>query len=714
MTDSRSSSDAPDDPIDVTERNGAGRARLIGLAAAALALIATTVWDSIALRESVFDGYQRHFPRIVHSHPARIVEIDDASLKKYGSWPWSRRQLAELASAVHRLGARAVGFDMIFPEADRHAPDHIAKSYPELPDHVRAAIAGHPHPDRVFAETVSRLPVVLGRAGHHEEEIDPERHPDKIPVEAGFTGHTPPDGLLSFRNVRTNLPGLDKAAAGHAILNGPPDADGILRRVPLIAMIGGRPTPTLALEVPRVASNADAYHLEVANGKLVAVTLGRQRIPTDPTGALRLHFSPPYAARSVSATEVLEGTLPKGAFRGNVVFIGATAVGLEDVIATPAAGEAFGVDVHAQLVETVLSGKWLQRPHWARTAEIALAVALGLIAIVALPMMNPAYVIMAGVAGIALMLTASFTAFLRHGMLLDPLAPSIVGGAAALSILCVMFLDADRRRRILREALVEERVEAAKVAGEMEAAREIQMGMLPGPEALAALPPQIDLMAVLEPAQSIGGDLYDAFLVAEDRLFFMIGDVTGKGVPASLFMALSKALTRSAMLRGDPEFETAVLTANMEISRENSAEMFVTGILGLIDLATGEMALVNAGHDDPILLRKNTPPAELRLEGGPPLCVMEDFPYPVETATLAPGDLMVMTTDGVTEARDPAGDLFGHDRLMDTLGQIGQPATANDTVSAVVTAVRNFESGGAASDDLTVMAIRYRGADAGT
>jgi adenylate cyclase len=619
MTDSKSISDPDTGTIDAAEGSSAGsgkwRVRLVGFAAAALALIATNVWDSEKLRESVFDRFQNHMPRVVESYPARIVEIDDASLKKYGPWPWSRHRLARLAEGIHARGALAIGFDMIFPEDDHHSPTNIIKNYPGLAAHIGAALDEQPHPDHTFAEVIGRLPIVLGRAGHHNEEIDHTRHPAKIPIEASFKGHPPPPGLMSFSNVTTNLPKFDEAAAGHAVLNGPPDADGILRRVPLIVMVGGRPTPTMALEVLRVASNADDYHLETKDGRLVAITMGKQRIPTDATGALRLHFSPPLAARTVSATAILDDSLPKDAFRGNVVLIGASALGLEDVIATPVAGEAFGVDVHAQLVETILAGRWLQRPHWARTAEIILAVILGLIAIFVLPILQPKFEILTGAAGIVVMAGASFMTFTGHGLLLDPLAPAMVSGAAALSMLCMMFLEADRRRQQLREALTEERVQTAKVAGEMEAAREIQMGMLPGREALSALPPEIDLRAVLEPARSIGGDLYDAFLVADGKLFFMIGDVTGKGVPASLFMALSKALTKSALLRTGSKFEDAVMTANLEISRENSAEMFVTGVLGLIDLKTGAVALVNAGHDDPILLREGDPPTELRLEG---------------------------------------------------------------------------------------------------
>ncbi|MBC8240898.1 MAG: PP2C family protein-serine/threonine phosphatase [Alphaproteobacteria bacterium] len=275
-----------------------------------------------------------------------------------------------------------------------------------------------------------------------------------------------------------------------------------------------------------------------------------------------------------------------------------------------------------------------------------------------------------------------------------------------------MFVEAASRRRALRAALIRERIQAARVAGELEAAREIQMGMLPSRETLAALPREVDLAAILEPARSIGGDLYDAFLVNEGKLFFMIGDVTGKGVPASLFMALSKALTKSALLRGEPHLKTAIMTANLEISRENSAELFVTGVLGLLDLKSGALELVNAGHDNPILLHAGAVPEELNLEGGPPFCVLEDFPYPVELASLGKGDLLLLTTDGVTEARDGGGELFGRRRLLETLGKLIFPLNAQGAVGAVLGAVREHEDGGNPSDDLTVMAIRYLGGEA--
>jgi adenylate cyclase len=134
-------------------------------------------------------------------------------------------------------------------------------------------------------------------------------------------------------------------------------------------------------------------------------------------------------------------------------------------------------------------------------------------------------------------------------------------------------VETDRHRRDLRESLAEARVREAKIDGELAAAKEIQLGMLPDTTALSSLPRHVELRAFLEPARSIGGDLYDAFMLDDRRLYFMVGDVTGKGVPASLFMALAKALSKSVVLREGSDLEEAVMAANAEISRENTSKL---------------------------------------------------------------------------------------------------------------------------------------------
>jgi serine phosphatase RsbU (regulator of sigma subunit) len=266
----------------------------------------------------------------------------------------------------------------------------------------------------------------------------------------------------------------------------------------------------------------------------------------------------------------------------------------------------------------------------------------------------------------------------------------------------------DRQRRELDAALEAERIERFRMAGELKAAREIQMGMLPAPGAIKGLPAHVEFFAKLEPALEVGGDLYDAFMLDEDHFFFLVGDVSGKGVPASLFMALSKTLCKSLARRGHAPLDALVRRVNQEISDDNPAMLFLTAIVGILDVRTGELEMCNAGHDAPILLRANDQPREIKGAGGPPLCVNEDFPYGFDRLFLQPEDMLVMITDGVTEAWDSAEKFYGLARVLGYLAsvELGQCSAAT-VCEGLYKEVKRFTDGAAPSDDITIMAIRF-------
>src|SRR5439155_20916906 len=196
-------------------------------------------------------------------------------------------------------------------------------------------------------------------------------------------------------------------------------------------------------------------------------------------------------------------------------------------------------------------------------------------------------------AGALIVLAAIGFAAYTAGFLINVLTPALGGAIVLGTLLGSTFAEADRQRRALREA-------QARVAGELEAARRIQMGLLPAPRELFAHKQRFTLEALLEPARTVGGDFYDCFMLDGERLFFLVGDVSGKGLAASLFMALAKSLLKSIALRdaGDP---AAILTrANAEISRDNPESLFVTAFAGVLDARSGRLTFCNAGHEPPV------------------------------------------------------------------------------------------------------------------
>jgi serine phosphatase RsbU (regulator of sigma subunit) len=230
--------------------------------------------------------------------------------------------------------------------------------------------------------------------------------------------------------------------------------------------------------------------------------------------------------------------------------------------------------------------------------------------------------------------------------------------------------------------------------------------MVPPRSRLRNLDPRVDIDALLEPAKSVGGDFYDAMKIADDRIGFAIADVTGKGVPAALFMAMSKALTSAALSRMEADPVTMAEAINAELLKDNSEAMSVTMILGILDLATGEVRMVCAGHEDPLLVSAAGEATRVRLDGGPPFSITE-FPYPRESLKLRPGETLVLVTDGVTEAQNAQGALFGSDRILS--GIRAKAGSAVEICENIRAKVREFEEGTEATDDLTVVAVRYLG-----
>lgn len=670
------------------------RMRLGGLAGAlAAALILLLAGDGP--RWILFDAWQRLAPRDLSQPKVHVVAIDDESLRSLGPWPWPRYHLARLTEEIGRRGATAIAFDMIFPDRDALSPDLFAGMYADqLGAADRARLAALPSFDNVFSQVIGNHPVVVARIGVDHDGVDPA----ELATEAVIQGPMPA-GAATFRQASINIPEIDDAARGYGLVNGPPDADGVIRRVPLIARLGRNPAPSLGLEAVRVALTEENLLLDGGG-----VRVGARRVPMDPEGRLLLRFGNLPPAATTSAVDLIRRGMRDNPIAGKVVLIGLTARGTPDIVSTPIAAEAFGVDIQAQAIDAMLGGQgWLVRPGWATAAEWSAAVLLAALAVLLLPLSHRAWLAVP-IVGLGL-IGLTWGMFEFGALLIDPLPSLALGGGAAAGAGLGLFANTRRERERLREALVEERVAAAATEAELEGARSIQLGMLPPRAALSSLDPRLELDAILEPARSVGGDYYDAVRLSADRIAISVADVTGKGVPASLFMAVSKALSKSVVLREGGLGGIAAML-NEELSRDN-ADSGVTMLLGVIDLSTGQVDLVNAGHEDPILLRGDGSAEDVRMDGGPPFCIV-DYPWPVETVTLRPGEALVLLTDGVTEAQDPDGALYGRSRAnLAVSGRSG--ASATEIVEGLRQSVRDFERGTHASDDLTILALRFAG-----
>jgi len=658
------------------------------------------------MRHLLFDAYQRLMPRTASQTHVVIVDIDDASQAAFGRWPWPRTRLARLIEATHKLGALAVGLDMVMPEADSMSPALLLAERQDLNAEVRASLSGLSSNDAILAETLRRIPSVIGRAGIIDAKVQNTSMDRQTPVRV--VGDLPLAGLQSYKAHLANIAEIEAAAFGRGYLNDTRDNDGVVRAMPLVIAINGQLAPSFALELLRVATGQQHYSVHGSRDAIQGIQIGTSLIPTDSQGRIRVYFTPAYARHRVSAGKILRGELAPNSFVNQIVIIGVAAIGITDVAATPIATRMDGIEIQAQSIENILDGAQLSRPPAIRWLELVALLIIALALILFLPRLRPSFGVAIFLGGTAIVWAASAILFHQFKLLYDPTFVT-AGNALILTVLLTAgFSAADRRRRELDVELEAERVERFRMAGELQAAREIQMGMLPTPGAIAGLPPNVEFYAVLEPAQEVGGDLYDAFMLDERHFFFLIGDVSGKGVPASLFMALSKTLCKSLARREHVPLDGLMRLVNEEISSENPASLFVTAIVGILDVQTGELELCNAGHDAPILLRVNEPPRSLNRAGGPPLCVKEDFPYTFDRLQLRPEDVLVMITDGVTEAQDSAQNFYGLPRVLKYLTTMKERQRhAADACHGIYEDVKRFSQGLPPSDDITIVAVRF-------
>ena len=659
------------------------------------------------LRLASFDAYQALAPRVPRTAPVVIVAIDEESLRRLGQWPWPRSWLGRLVGRVAAARPAAIGIDIFMPEVDRLSPGRIAGLLDGLDPAVAQKLAAMPSNDAMLAGALRGRPTVLAQVGVESAE---GVRPGGLGAPPVLTvGGDPAPFVRQFAGVLRSIPEIDAAAAGRGLVSVEPER-GVVRRVPLLGAVGDVLVPALGLEMLRVAVGSPALSVRVGRGGVEAVGVGDLLVPTEPDGRVWLHYARPDPARFVSAADVLAGRVPPDRFQDRLVLIGATAFGLSDYQATPVTDQMAGVEIHAQLLEGIFEGALLTRPPLARGLELVILAAAGLLLVFAVPRLRPrvSAALLAGV--IVGVLALGFAAYRTRGLLVDGATPALGLAVLYTVMLGVTLTETESRRRALRRQVEQQREAAARLAGELEAARRIQMGTLPRPSVVFPAERRFDLYARLDPAREVGGDLYDFFFLDADHLFFMIGDVSGKGLPGSLFMAISKALYKSTALRRHGQVAAMMREADAEISRDNAEGLFVTVLAGILDARTGALEYCSAGHEPPFLLpRAGRPLSRLTEGGGPPLCAVDGFDYAAASQQLEPGDVLCLITDGITEAARADGELYGRSRLEALLTGLHVGQTAGQIGDAIRHDVAAFTGDAEASDDMAVLVLRYLG-----
>jgi adenylate cyclase len=433
-------------------RIGWGRAAGMLLLGLLLALRIADPGPVADLRNAGFDIYQRIKPRAVEPQPVVIIDIDDPSIEEIGQWPWPRTRFAEMIDKAAAAGAVAIAFDIVFAEPDRLSPGAVAAANAALPDAVRAELQALPDNDVLLGQAFGRARVIAGQTSVRSATGNRDVKAEMRDVPHAFLGPDPTPFLMRFPDILQNLPPIEENAAGRGVFTVRPDPDGIYRRIPLVMMVQDKIRLGLAPELLRVATGGDAFAVRSNAAGIDGIVVARQLIETDANGKVWPYFSPSVPARFVPAADLLNDRVAPGRLAGHLVLVGTSAIGLEDFRPTPLGRPMPGVEIHAQLLENILSGTLLKRPNFMIGAELVAVAVMSLLVIALVPAIGAAWIL--GLAGLLLAgyAGASWYLFAEQRLLLDPTFPIAAVVLTLMLMSTANYLAEERQRRQIRTA----------------------------------------------------------------------------------------------------------------------------------------------------------------------------------------------------------------------------------------------------------------------
>ena len=589
-----------------------------------------------------------------------VIGIDEEALELLGPYnTWDRNIMA---SALEALAAdpekkpAVTAVDILYAgTSTQQADDRLAAAAGKLGNVITASMAG-------FGE--------------------------KITWENGHAVEVQTSAVLAYEEPYEAL--CSSTAQGH--INAMTDVDGVMRH----GLLYVEPDGSEESRVYSMAFQAARSYLEQKGLEL-----------TPPQTVGKGHFYIPYTAGpggyydGVSIAALIGGQVPADYWAGKIVIIGPYAPALQDAYLTPIdkGTQMYGVEIQANVIQSFLEGR-----RKTEMSDLPQLLFLFLFSTASMILFLRMKVARGGILCAGLIICSAFLTFILYaaGFVTHPFWLPFALLTLYILALAAHYIRAVRERHAL--ALEKERIEA-----ELSLATRIQLSALP-----KDFPPfpdrkEFDLFASMKPAKEVGGDFYDFFLIDDDHLGLVIADVSGKGVPAALFMMVSMALVRHAAMSPENEKSPAKIlkAVNAQVCYRNPEEMFVTVWLGVLEISTGKLTAANAGHEYPAVKPAGASFELFKDRHGLVIGAMEMTRYREYELQLEPGAKLFVYTDGVAEAANPRDELFGTERMIRAL-QGAEDGSPEEILDAVNAAVAEFAGSAPQFDDLTMLCLSYK------
>ena len=628
-----------------------------------------------------YDAYQSFFQTEFTQKDIRIIDLDDRSLKEVGQFPWRRDKLAKLLDNLSYAEPKVVAFDIFFSEPDRENPTKILNELSMSTENVIDS-------DKIFAKSIENNNVVLPIVGLSKKNNNDELNKN---LKARFIlkGNPAQDYLYNFSSGLSSLDEFNNEAKGIGSISILDSEDGVLRNVPLLININKQIWPSLSLEMIRVTNNQKNYL--VASDELGVQTIKTRttQFYTDENALIYMKykkFNPNYY---ISAVDVLRNEFDQNEIKDKMVIIGSSAAGLYDLIKTSAGETIPGVQVHANIIDNILNNDSIIINNITAIIE-NIILFIGLISLSIVPkILKPKYSIFYFLFFSISILVVSIGLY-KFNYFVDIFFTII--SSTILFTVTIYFRFVDENN-----IAIENEKKQLVLKQEREIAGEVQKKLFP-----AAKEKNNYIVAKNVPARDVSGDYFDYLKINDNEIYFTLADVSGKGVKAGMLMANASAVFRS-MARLEKPVSTIARFVNNQVNESSYKGMFITAVIGKLDIAKQEIEYINHGHE-PVMMMTKDFNFEYKEATLPPLGLMKmqnDNALKTTTESIS-NKVVLIYTDGVTEGYLENGSELRVDGLEKEIKKLNtlEPIKIIDNICEILT-----RSGKKLRDDITCLGI---------
>ena len=633
-----------------------------------------------------FDLYQKIFAEEKKSEVV-IIDIDEQSLGKFGQFPWNRTVFAKILDQLNTSNPKAIGFDIFFTEKDKQSPDEIIKSYNLIPSDV-SELQNLKGPDDLFAEKLKDSKSVIAVLGSNVPSHS--NYDRKAKARFLSKGGEPKQFTYSYPFSIGSLEKLEKNVQGLGSISFLDQLDGIIRSLPLIVQFNKKIYPTMGLEMVRVGSKQKNIYVELNEVGINRISARPYKVESDPNGIIWIKYKKSNKKQYISAGDVYDGNFEKSFFENKYVLIGASAQGLFDLVKTPLGITIPGVEVHANVIENILDQSYLIRNPNTYIFELIFSIIIALLTFILSQKIKPKYSLSIFFGNILLIIIIGFSIYKFRSELVDFSYPIFIVTLTFLTGLYFRFIEENKM------ALANLQKEA-KLLKERELAAGVQKSLFPDISKFENF-----IFAKNVPARDVSGDYFDVVRATPEEYFFTLADVSGKGVKAGMYMAKASSIFRTLTNLKFP-LEKVVFGVNNELVEAKFKGMFVTAVFGKLNIKTGELVFINAGHESILTFDEKKNYEYIKSEM-PPIGIVKYFTESmVKSNTINLKDkTFVVYTDGVTEGYMKNGEELGAEGVQNIINEMSQV-----TPKSIVEAIEKELNWGAEKlrDDITCMAI---------